>query len=69
MNITGQGIRITVLDDGLEHTHSDLKDNYVSSFPFNYFQYILQHGEGSHQIDIKQIYSHYIPTCIENLLN
>ena len=29
-NITGKGIRITVLDDGLEHSHQDIKENYVS---------------------------------------
>ena len=31
-NITGKGIRITVLDDGLEHSHQDIKDSYVSLF-------------------------------------
>ena len=29
-NITGKGIRITVLDDGLEHSHQDIKESYVS---------------------------------------
>lgn len=28
--ITGRGIRITILDDGLEYTHDDLSPNYVS---------------------------------------
>eukprot|EP00049_Salpingoeca_infusionum_P011344 m.196223 g.196223 ORF g.196223 m.196223 type:complete len:1583 (+) comp14904_c0_seq2:235-4983(+) len=26
--ITGKGVVVTVVDDGIEHTHSDLKDNY-----------------------------------------
>lgn len=28
--ITGAGIRVAVLDDGLEHGHDDLRQNYVS---------------------------------------
>ena len=28
---TGKGITVTVLDDGLEKDHPDLKDNYVSA--------------------------------------
>lgn len=28
--ITGKGIRVSILDDGIEYTHDDLKDNYVS---------------------------------------
>ena len=28
---TGQGVTVTVLDDGLEKDHPDLKDNYVSA--------------------------------------
>ena len=27
---TGKGVRVCVLDDGLEHRHDDLRDNYVS---------------------------------------
>lgn len=30
MGITGQGINVAILDDGIEHTHTDLIDNYVS---------------------------------------
>ena len=26
---TGKGVVISILDDGIEHTHPDLKDNYV----------------------------------------
>ena len=29
MGYTGKGVRVCVLDDGLEHLHDDLKDNYV----------------------------------------
>ncbi|KAJ8683619.1 hypothetical protein QAD02_019411 [Eretmocerus hayati] len=28
MGITGRGIRVSVLDDGIEHTHEDLRANY-----------------------------------------
>jgi subtilisin family serine protease len=28
--VTGRGVRVVVLDDGIEYTHDDLKDNYVS---------------------------------------
>ncbi|XP_043284514.1 neuroendocrine convertase 1-like isoform X2 [Venturia canescens] len=28
LGVTGRGIRIAVLDDGLEHTHQDLRSNY-----------------------------------------
>lgn len=29
-NITGQGVTVVVVDDGLEHTHQDIHLNYVS---------------------------------------
>ena len=29
LGYNGTGVRVCVLDDGLEHTHDDLKDNYV----------------------------------------
>lgn len=37
-NITGEGIVIAIVDDGLEYTHPDLHDNYISSasYDFNY---------------------------------
>jgi hypothetical protein len=33
MGYTGKGVRITVLDDGMEHTHPDLQANYVKLNP------------------------------------
>jgi subtilisin family serine protease len=30
MGVTGKGIVVTILDDGLEHDHPDLAENYVS---------------------------------------
>lgn len=32
LKITGKGIRVAIIDDGLEYTHDDLKDNYVIIF-------------------------------------
>lgn len=29
LKITGRGIRVAIIDDGLEYTHDDLKNNYV----------------------------------------
>lgn len=29
---TGNNIVVTILDDGIEHTHPDLQQNYVSIF-------------------------------------
>lgn len=36
-NITGRGVIVTILDDGIEYTHPDLKDNYEAkaSWDFN----------------------------------
>ncbi len=28
---TGKGVVVTILDDGIEHNHTDLSDNYVST--------------------------------------
>lgn len=30
LKYTGKGVRIAIIDDGIEYTHDDLKDNYVS---------------------------------------
>lgn len=27
---TGKGVVVTILDDGIEHSHSDLRENYVN---------------------------------------
>ena len=29
--VSGRGVRVTVLDDGVETDHEDLRDNYVSN--------------------------------------
>lgn len=29
-NITGRGVTVVVVDDGVEHTHKDIQPNYVS---------------------------------------
>lgn len=29
-NVTGQGVTVVVIDDGVEHTHPDIQSNYVS---------------------------------------
>lgn len=30
--ISGKGVVVTILDDGIEHNHTDLQKNYVSNF-------------------------------------
>lgn len=32
-NVTGQGVTVVVVDDGVEHTIKDIQPNYVSGFP------------------------------------
>ena len=36
-NITGRGVVVTILDDGIEYTHPDLRNNYEAkaSWDFN----------------------------------
>ncbi|KAK5650610.1 hypothetical protein RI129_001639 [Pyrocoelia pectoralis] len=33
--ITGKGVRISILDDGIEYTHDDLKENYDSEISYD----------------------------------
>nr|XP_018915743.1 PREDICTED: neuroendocrine convertase 1-like [Bemisia tabaci] len=35
LNITGRGVRVCVIDDGLEYTHDDLKDNFDPEISYN----------------------------------
>ncbi|EZA46395.1 Neuroendocrine convertase, partial [Ooceraea biroi] len=35
LGITGRGIRIAVLDDGLEYTHDDLRNNYDATISYD----------------------------------
>lgn len=32
--LTGKGVVVTIVDDGMEHDHPDLKDNYDSKVGF-----------------------------------
>ena len=52
-DIIGRGVVISILDDGLEHTHPDLRDNYVSLYWCNLlgifpaFQFCPEHQRSS----------------------
>lgn len=37
LRITGSGVRVAIIDDGLEYTHDDLKDNYVRMITWTLF--------------------------------
>lgn len=41
--ITGKGVVVTILDDGLESDHPDLEQNYVSTHFHKLKYYILYH--------------------------
>ena len=38
---TGKGVTVTVLDDGIDHSHPDLKKNYVRTAPQIYFIHFI----------------------------
>ena len=44
-NITGNGINIIIIDDGIEYTHDDIRDNFVSTYQINFFQIQLKGNE------------------------
>lgn len=37
MEITGKGVTVAVVDDGVIHDHPDLEGNFVSKFSFHLF--------------------------------
>ena len=37
--ITGRGVVVTILDDGIEYTHPDLKRNYDKQASYDYNSY------------------------------
>lgn len=38
LGYTGKGVVVTILDDGLDYSHPDLKQNYVSLRSFFHFR-------------------------------
>ena len=41
-NVTGRGAVVSILDDGIEYSHPDLQDNYVSDFSAGIQQLMIQ---------------------------
>ena len=41
MGYTGRGVVVGVVDDGLHKDHPELKDNYVSTYPYQTDMYII----------------------------
>lgn len=39
LGVTGRGVRVAVLDDGIEYTHDDLRENYVSLYLYTETSY------------------------------
>uniref|UniRef100_A0A8D8SYB9 Neuroendocrine convertase 1 n=1 Tax=Cacopsylla melanoneura TaxID=428564 RepID=A0A8D8SYB9_9HEMI len=36
LNITGAGVNIIIIDDGIEYTHEDIKDNFAPELSYNF---------------------------------
>jgi len=45
-DITGKGVVVTILDDGIEKDHPDLQKNYVSIYLSIYIQYMAMISVG-----------------------
>lgn len=59
LGITGRGVRIAVVDDGLEHTHDDLRNNYVCNICASSFSPVSQMTK-----HVARDVSFYISKCI-----
>lgn len=58
--VTGKGIVVTILDDGLESDHPDLIDNFVSCSLFAYHFFFQLRHETFYGFFLK-FYPHYVP--------
>lgn len=50
MGYTGRGVVVGVVDDGLQKDHPELKDNYVSTFPYQTDMFLLPSLPASLQV-------------------
>ena len=55
MGYRGQGVVVSILDDGIEKDHPDLKNNYVSTA---HFSHVTQMTFGSRGTDVTVIIGH-----------
>lgn len=44
-NVTGRGVTVVVVDDGVEHTIKDIQPNYVSLAPLPLPQFMSMEGQ------------------------